>query len=110
MQPLFKSQAVRFKPALAGLMAGLVLWLALLASSDCLHHQFHGSSTDGQSPCAICSVVRGHMDAPTSASPEATVALVVAWTLPRLESTMPHPVDGWGDSTRGPPASLSSLS
>ncbi len=108
MKPLFKRYIVPLKPALAGLMVVLVFWLALLASNDCLHHQFHGNSADGQSPCAICSVVQGHMDAPTSASPEAAVALVVAWTLPRLESTLPHPVDGLVDSTRGPPASLSS--
>ncbi len=109
MQPLSQRQAVRLKPALAGLMAGLVLLLALVASSECLHHQLHGSATDGPSPCAICSVVRGHMDAPISVLPEAAVALVVAWTLPRIESAMPQPVDGSVASTRGPPASLSFL-
>ena len=90
-------------------MAGLVLWLALIASSDCLHHQFHGNSTEGQSPCAICSVVRGHMDASTSASPEAAVPLSFAWIQPRIESAMPHPVDCSVASSRGPPASFSSL-
>jgi hypothetical protein len=110
MQPPFTRQTTRLKPALAGLMTGLVLWLALIASSDLLHHQFHGHDLDGPSPCAICSVVRGHIDAPTPASPEAAVALGVAWTLPRLESGMPHPVDGAVDSTRGPPAPLSSPS
>jgi hypothetical protein len=96
-------------PALAGLMAGLVSLLALVAASESLHHQFHGSSTDGQSPCAICSVVRGHMDAATSASPEAVVPLFVAWIVPHLESAMAHPVDGSMASTRGPPACFASL-
>jgi len=109
MQPLSRRQVVRLKPALAGLMAGLVLLLALVAASESLHHQFHGSSTDGQSPCAICSVIRGHMDAPTSAAPEAAVTLFVAWTLPRIEAAIPHPVDGSVASSRGPPASFSSL-
>ena len=109
MQPLSKRQVVWLKPVLAGLMAGLVLLLALIASSESLHHQFHGSSTDGQSPCAICSVVRGHMDAPTSILPQTAVALVFAWTLPRIESARPHPVDDSVASSRGPPASTSSL-
>jgi len=109
MQPLSNRPAVRLKPVLAGLMTALVLWLSLVASSDCLHHQFHGNAPDGQSPCAICSVVRGHMDAPTSASPEAAVTLFIAWTLPHVESAMPHPVDYSVASSRGPPASTSSL-
>jgi hypothetical protein len=109
MQPLSKRQVVWLKPALAGLMAGLVLLLAMVASSESLHHQFHGSSTDGQSPCAICSVVRGHMDAPASTLPQTAVPMFFAWTLPRIESTMPQPVDYSVASSRGPPASFSSL-
>ncbi len=109
MQPLPKRQVVWLKPVLAGLMAGLVLLLALVASSESLHHQFHGSSTDGQSPCAICSVVRGHMDAPASTLPQAAVTIFFAWTLPHVESAMPQPVDGSVASSRGPPASVPSL-
>jgi hypothetical protein len=109
MQPLSTRPAAWIKPALAGAMAGVVLLLALVASSESLHHHFHGSATDGQSPCAICSVVRGHMDAPTSVSPEAAVALVFAWTLPRIESALPHAVDCSVASDRGPPPFFSSL-
>jgi hypothetical protein len=109
MQPLSHRPVVWFKPALAGLMAGLILLLALVASSESLHHQFHGNSTDGQSPCAICSVVRGHMDAPASTLPQAAVSMFFAWTLPRVESAMPHPVDYSVASSRGPPASTASL-
>jgi len=90
-------------------MAALVLLMALVASSESLHHHFHGSATDGQSPCAICSVARGHMVAPVSASLEAAVALAFVWTLPRIESAMPHPVDYLVTSSRGPPASFSFL-
>jgi hypothetical protein len=109
MQPLSKRQVVWLKPALAGLMAGLVLLLALVASSESLHHQVHGGSTDGQSPCAICSVVRGHMDAPASTLPQAAMPMFFAWTLPRIESAMLHAVDCSVASSRGPPASTSSL-
>jgi len=109
MQPLSRRQPARLKLALAGLMAGLVLLLALVASSESLHHQFHGNSAEGQSQCAICAVVRGHMDAPTSASPEATVTLFVAWIVPHLETAMAHPVDGSVASTRGPPAFFASM-
>lgn len=109
MQPSFARQTIRLKPAIAGLMAGLVLWLALVASSDRLHHQFHGHAMDGPNPCAICSVVRGHMDAPTAASPAPALALSIAWTIPHLQSALPSPVDGSVASTRGPPASYSPL-
>lgn len=109
MQPPFNSQTLRLKPALAGLMMALVLWLCLVASSDCLHHELHSSSADGPNPCAICSVVRGHLDTPTPVDPAAAVSLSVVWTLPHLESAIPLPVDRSVASTRGPPASVSSL-
>jgi len=109
MQPPLTRQTVRLKPALAGLLTGLVLWLALVASSDSLHHQFHGHAVDGHSPCAPCSVVRGHMDTPTPVNPAAAVSRSVVWTLPDLESALPSPVDGAVASTHGPPASVSSL-
>ncbi|MBP9900967.1 MAG: hypothetical protein KBH45_05875 [Verrucomicrobia bacterium] len=109
MQSPFQRQSVWLKPALAGLMAGLALLLALVASSESLHHQLHGNSADGQSLCAICSVVRGQLDAPASASPEAAVKFFGAWTLPHLESAKAHPVDGSVASSRDPPASFSSL-
>lgn len=109
MKPTFIRQTARLKPALAGLMTALVLWLCLVASSDSLHHEFHSSSAEGPNPCAICSVVRGHMDAPTPVGPVAAVILSVVWTLPQLESAMPLSVDDSVASTRGPPASVSSL-
>jgi len=109
MQLLSPRQAVWTKPALASLMAGLILLVALVASSESLHHRIHGSSTDGQSPCAICSVVRGHIDAPTSTSPEACVTLFIAWTLPHFESAVPPAVDVSVASSRGPPAAFASL-
>ena len=109
MQSLPRQLVDQLKPALAGLMAGLILLLALVASSERLHNRFHGSSTDGQSPCAICSVVRGHIDAPAPASPASAIALIVAWILPRFESARPQPVDYSVASSRGPPTSSSSL-
>ena len=109
MQPPFTRQTVRLKPALAGLMTALVLWLCLVASSDGLHHEFHSSSAEGPNPCAICSVVRGRIDTPAPESPAPALALSIAWTLPQLQSAMPSPVDGSVASTRGPPASVSSL-
>lgn len=109
MQPPFTRQTTQLKLALAGLMTGLVLWLPLVASSEFLHQQFHGHAMEGPSPCAICSVVRGHLDAPAPLTPAPTLVLSLAWTLPQLQFALPSPVDGSVASTRGPPASISSL-
>ena len=52
---------------LAAALAVLLLILGLLSASDALHQFFHHGDRQGASPCAVCLLVKGHLESPTPA-------------------------------------------
>lgn len=107
----FGSRSKRaIKPALAGLMAALVFVLSLFASSERLHLKLHGdSSVPHQSSCAVCSIAQGQFEfSPVTAS-QIAAPLSVSWTLPCFQDAPKQDADFSVASSRGPPASVSSL-
>ena len=110
MQSKLKQNARWFRPVVAGLMAAAVLVLTVFASSEKLHltlHENSGVPHDG--PCAVCSVAQGHLEVPTPVVSAVFAALSVSWTLPSLKTAAPTEADFSVASSRGPPASVSSL-
>jgi hypothetical protein len=105
------NQNVRWlKPAIAGLMAAMVLALALFAASEDLHLKLHQDSPTGHhGPCAICSVVQGQLEAPTVNALTVVAPSSISWTLLAKDSAVPQAVDFSVASSRGPPGSVSSL-
>lgn len=110
MRLLTRLKLSSLKPALAGLLALLVLLLTFASASNWLHHQLHTEAHHGQSPCAVCAVTKGQLDAPVVAVSEVFAALSVAWTVPSVEVVALAAIDLSVAPSRGPPASVSSQS
>ena len=55
------------KRAMAGLLAGWVLFAAILSSSPSLHQRFHHDSSTSSQGCVLCLLATGQIDAPASA-------------------------------------------
>lgn len=100
----------RCKPVLAGLLAALMLLLTLASASSWLHDQLHSGGSHGQTPCAVCALAKGQLDAPLVTVSEVFASLSVAWTLPAPQIIAPAAIDLSVASSRGPPASVSSQS
>lgn len=100
----------QYKPVLAGLLAALMLLLTLASASSWLHERLHSSRSHTQSPCAVCILVEGQLNAPLVTVSEVFASLSVAWTLPAPQIVVPAAMDPSVVSTRGPPASVSSQS
>ncbi|MGC3957924.1 MAG: hypothetical protein QM813_08275 [Verrucomicrobiota bacterium] len=99
------------KPVMAGFMAVLFLGMTLIGAHDRLHLQLHADGPGhSHSPCAVCSIVKGQVDAPVAVVSEVFAFLSVAWTLPTVQAIAPAAIDLSVASSRGPPASVSSQS
>ena len=96
-----------FKPVLTGLMAGLVLLLALFASNGSLHKSLHDEAEGHAEECAVCSIAKGHLDVSLRAVSEVFAPLSVFWTIPRPQNAPPRSADFSVASSRGPPAFVS---
>jgi len=106
----FKQNVRWFKPVIAGLMVGVVLLLAVFSSSEGLHLKLHQDSTAPQhGPCAICSVVQGHLELPVADASGVFASSSVSWTLPASLDIASPDADFSVASSRGPPVSVSSL-
>jgi len=110
MQPLRNRNVRWFRPAIASLMSGIMVLLAVSAASGALHLKLH---TDGSSSqhgtCAICSFAHGQVETLVAVTPEVFAPLSVSWTLSVLQSLPLANVDRSVAFCRGPPASGSSL-
>lgn len=110
MQSFYPQHSRWVKPAMAGLMAAIVLALALFASSERLHHAFHQDATSAHPvPCAACSLAQGQVELPGAAVSEVFAPLSVAWTIPSFSPATTQEADFYVASSRGPPVSISSL-
>lgn len=98
------------KPVFAGLMATLVLVLSLFASSERLHLKLHGdSNVPHQSSCAVCTIAQGQLEFTAATVAQTAAPLSVSWTLPCFQAAPEADADFSVASSRGPPASVSSL-
>jgi hypothetical protein len=98
------------KPVFAGLLAAFVFVLSVFASSEKLHLALHeDSAAPHQSSCAICTMAQGLVDFTPATSSQSAVPLSVSWTLPGYQATFKKDADFSVASSRGPPASVSSL-
>jgi hypothetical protein len=99
------------RPVLAGLLAVLFVGMTLVGASERLHLQLHADDAGhSHSPCAVCAIVKGQVDAPVVAVSEVFASLSVAWTLPSVQALAPAAIDLLVAPIRGPPASISSQS
>ena len=98
------------KPVFAGFMATLVLVLSLFASSERLHLKLHeDSNAPHPSSCAVCTIAQGQLEFTPATASQVTAPLSVSWTLPSYQATFKKDADFSVASSRGPPASVSSL-
>jgi hypothetical protein len=110
MQQLARTNVRWFRPAMAGLMAVLVLVLTLFASSEKLHLAVHqDADTSHHLPCAVCSFAQGQLEMPVMVASEVAAPLSVSWTLPAFKTVAAPDADFSVASSRGPPVSVSSL-
>ena len=110
MQALVSRSKRWVKPAFAGLLGAFVFVLALFASSVKLHLKLHeDSNAPHQSSCAVCTIAQGQVDSPPATASQLAVPLSVSWTLPGYQATFKKDADFSVASSRGPPASVSSL-
>jgi hypothetical protein len=96
-------------PAMAGLMAFLLLLLGVLAAEEQIHSQLHADEPASHATCSICALAGGLVDAPASFQPVVVPVLSPAWTVPALESAPLPAADFSVASSRGPPVFISSL-
>jgi len=94
------------------LSTGLVvvlLFLSLLSANDALHRSFHHGDRQGASPCAVCLLVKGHLESPA-------VAPIVLILPPQQVDAPPAPVSVQpafaflSTPTRAPPVSTAFVS
>jgi len=110
MRQLFQAKFNPLKSALAGLLVGLILLLTLASTCHWLHNQLHASADHDQTPCAVCTIAKGQLDAPVVAVSEVFASLSVAWTVPSFQTAPLCAIDVSVAPSRGPPASVSSQS
>lgn len=99
------------RPVLAGLLAALFVGMTLIGASERLHLQLHADAEGHRhSPCAVCALVKGQVDAPVVTVSEVFASLSVAWTLPSVQVIALVAIDLSAAPSRGPPVSVSSQS
>jgi len=110
MQAFVSRSKVAVKPVFAGLMAAFVFALSLFASSERLHLKLHeDSSVPHQGSCAVCTVAQGQLEFTVATAFQVAAPLSVSWTLPGYQAAFKKDADFSVASSRGPPASVSSL-
>ena len=102
-------KAVWCRPVFAGLMVALLLLLGLVASNERIHSQLHTDSPATHGSCSVCALAKGQLDAPAIFLSFVVASPSLAWTVPLLRSAPPPAADFSVASSRGPPASISSL-
>src|SRR5687767_2117754 len=104
MRSLFPWKFSSLKSVSAGLLAALFLGMLLIGANDRLHLQLHaGDEGHGHTPCAVCAIVKGQVDAPLVPVSEVFASLSVAWTLPLPQNAVFVAVDLSASPNRGPP-------
>jgi hypothetical protein len=93
------------KPALAGLLAALLLVSATLSVSHALHQSLHRDGAANNHFCLVCSFAKGQVSA---ADVALASALVVFFCLCGIRAAKPSPLPGFDyrlSPSRAPPRS-----
>ena len=90
-------------------MISLLLLLGLVAANESFHSRLHADASAKHGVCAVCALAKGQVDAASSAAPRVAVAGSFSWVLPAFDSVRVQEADFSVASSRGPPASVSSL-
>ena len=91
------------KPALAGLLAALLLAFGLLAANGPLHRSLHHDGAVGASFCAVCLFANGHVElADVAPVLSASVLFVLCGSL-AASAGVPWSVDSLLPPGRAPP-------
>ena len=91
------------KPALAGLLAGLLIAFGLLASSGPLHQFLHHNGALGTSFCAVCLLANGQVEPPNAGSVLFLVVSLVFGGLLPVAASISWDVDFLLPPGRAPP-------
>jgi hypothetical protein len=110
MPQLSRRNSGRARPAIiAGLLALLFLVSGVIAANEQLHERFHADDSATHGLCSFCSLAKGLLDTPVTFQPTVVPLLSPVRTVPALESAWVAAMDISVASSRGPPASVSSL-
>jgi hypothetical protein len=94
-------------PALASLLAGLMLLLGMLSASDELHRIFHQNGNDGSNLCVACLLLKGLVNSP-DLGPVLTVPLPsLLCMVPQANGIVLPDFSYLGSASRAPPVSAS---
>lgn len=97
------------RPALAGLMVGLLLLLGLAAANEQFHARLHANDSVKHGPCSVCALAQGQLDTPAIFPGWALAGpTLVRFISPHVE-VRPLPVEFSVATSRGPPLSVSPL-
>ena len=91
------------KPALAGLLAALLLAFGLLAASGPLHRSLHHERTAGTNFCAVCLLAQGQVELSSVALLLISVVFFLLCGLLAASAGVPWTVDSLLPPGRAPP-------
>ena len=97
------------KPALAGLLAALLLAFGLLAANGPLHRSFHHERAAGANFCAVCLFAKGQVEPANLGPVFLSSVFFLLGGLPAASAGVPWSVDLLLPQGRAPPH-LSSVS
>lgn len=108
--PQFRNRWTRWCiPACAGLLAGLVVLLGLVAVNHKFHAWLHTEDAVPHGVCSACVLAKGQVDSPAGLPRLVISSQVLFLTSICRDDLRPRPADFSVDSNRGPPASVSCL-
>ena len=93
------------KPALAGLLALIVLVATTFSVSHALHQTLHPNAPAGNHFCLVCSLVKGQVNAADVSAALLLFTAVLVFSFPALELVIQSAVDRRLNPSRAPPRS-----
>jgi|SRR5208337_742548 len=91
------------KPALAGLLAGLVLFAAIASASPAIHEQFHHDPSTPSHGCAICLFALGQLGATEVSAAAVMLAGLLCFSVNPLSAVFSSSIDYRLSPSRAPP-------
>lgn len=92
-------------PVVAGVLAGLLLLLGLLAANDGLHRRYLHRGQDGANLCLACLLLKGQVKSSDPAPVAAAFVALLLYPAPRADTAVLPDVSYLASPSRAPPAS-----
>jgi hypothetical protein len=93
------------RPALAGVLALILLFVAVLSASPSLHRYFHHNSAVGDHLCLVCAFANGQVNTAEVASAAALIFLSFVCGICAVQTTPLPSFDYRLSPSRAPPVS-----